>query len=56
MDVVSLFAGAGGLDIGLIQAGHHIVWANDIDADCVETYRHNIGSHIILGDLSLIHI
>lgn len=46
MKVVSLFSGAGGLDLGLIQAGMEIVWANDIFADAASTYRHNIGSHI----------
>jgi DNA (cytosine-5)-methyltransferase 1 len=49
--VVSLFAGAGGLDLGLIQAGFRIVWANDIDNDAVATYRLNIGSHIVSGDI-----
>ena len=51
MRVVSLFSGAGGLDLGLIQAGHNIVWANDFDADCVKTYRQNIGDHIVLGSI-----
>ena len=46
MRVVSLFSGAGGLDLGLIQAGMEIVWANDIFEDAVKTYRHNIGAHI----------
>src|ERR1043165_4815824 len=46
MRIVSLFSGAGGLDQGLIDAGHTIVWANDNDADAVETYRANIGKHI----------
>ena len=32
--------------MGLILAGHEIIWANDIDCDCVETYRANIGHHI----------
>lgn len=35
MKVVSLFSGAGGLDLGLIQAGNEIVYANDIDANAV---------------------
>jgi DNA (cytosine-5)-methyltransferase 1 len=56
MKVISLFSGAGGLDLGLIQAGHDIVWANDNDSDCVETYRKNIGHHIIQGDVSTIDI
>ena len=51
LKVVSLFSGAGGLDLGLIEAGHKIVWANDFDADAVETYRKNIGDHIVLGDI-----
>ena len=49
MKIVSLFSGAGGLDLGLMQAGHSIVWANDVDSDCVKTYAHNIGNHIVLA-------
>ncbi len=56
MKIVSLFSGAGGLDLGLIQAGHEIVWANDIDINAVETYRYNIGNHIILGDIKEISV
>lgn len=51
MKIVSLFSGAGGLDLGLIRAGHEIVWANDFDADCVATYRKNLSNHIQLGDI-----
>jgi len=51
MKIVSLFSGAGGLDLGLIQAGHKIIWANDFDADCIETYKKNIGNHIELGPI-----
>ena len=50
--IISLFSGAGGLDLGFIRAGHTIVWANDIDPDAVETYRKNIGKHVVLGDLA----
>jgi len=52
MKVVSLFSGAGGLDLGFIQAGHDIIWANDNFKDAVKTYRKNIGSHIICDDIS----
>lgn len=54
MKVVSLFSGAGGLDLGFIKAGHDIIWANDNFLDAVETYRKNIGGHIILGDIEKI--
>lgn len=43
MRVISLFSGAGGMDLGFVKAGHTVVWANDHDTDCVRTYRHNIG-------------
>lgn len=51
MKIVSLFSGAGGLDLGLIHSGHDIIWANDFDADAVATYQRNIGSEIVLGDI-----
>jgi DNA (cytosine-5)-methyltransferase 1 len=56
MKIVSLFSGAGGLDLGLIQAGHQIIWANDIDPDSCETYKLNIGDHITRDDISKIKI
>ncbi len=46
MNVVSLFSGAGGLDLGFKKAGFNIVWANDFDKDACHTYRLNIGQHI----------
>lgn len=52
MKIISLFSGAGGFDLGLIMSGHKIVWANDIDKDAVETYRKNIGNHIVEGDIA----
>lgn len=51
MKVVSLFSGAGGLDLGLIRAGNEVLWANDIDANAVATYRKNIGGTIICADI-----
>lgn len=56
MKIISLFSGAGGLDLGLIQAGNEVVWANDIDKDAVATYKENIGSHIVCDDIKNITI
>lgn len=56
MKVVSLFSGAGGLDLGFVMAGHEIIWANDLYVDAVETYRHNIGDHIVCEDISKIDV
>jgi DNA (cytosine-5)-methyltransferase 1 len=44
--IASLFSGAGGLDLGFIQAGFKLVWANDIFAEAAETYKLNLGNHI----------
>jgi DNA (cytosine-5)-methyltransferase 1 len=54
MKVVSLFSGAGGLDLGFIKAGHEVIWANDNFPDAVKTYRNNIGDHIVCEDISKI--
>jgi DNA (cytosine-5)-methyltransferase 1 len=51
MKIVSLFSGCGGLDLGLIQAGHEIIWANDIFIDAAKTYRKNIATHIDERDI-----
>ena len=51
MKIISLFSGAGGLDLGMVQTGNDIVWANDIDKDAVETYRKNIGQEIVCCDI-----
>lgn len=56
MRVVSLFSGAGGLDLGFIKAGHQIIWANDSDKDSCETYLHNIGDHVIHAKIEDIKI
>lgn len=52
--VVSLFSGCGGLDLGFINAGFEVIWANDFFPDAVETYKQNISDHIILGDITKI--
>ncbi|MDI9539891.1 MAG: DNA cytosine methyltransferase [Bacillota bacterium] len=52
--VISLFSGAGGMDIGFINAGFEIVWANDFFKEAVESYKLNIGNHIVFGDITKI--
>ena len=54
LKVLSLFAGAGGMDLGFKNAGYEIIWANDFDADSVKTYKRNLGDHIVLGDIEKI--
>ena len=54
LKVVSLFSGAGGMDIGFINAGFEIIWANDFFQEAVDSYRKNIGKHMIYGDITKI--
>lgn len=71
LNVVSLFSGCGGLDLG-VQGGFHymgrnypknlfnIVFANDIDRDAIRVYKHNKRffdeNHLIEGDIRSIDI
>ena len=41
MDVISLFSGCGGLDLGFKQVGFNIVWANEFDRYIHETFETN---------------
>lgn len=41
MNVISLFAGCGGFDLGFERAGFNVVWANEYDESIHETYRLN---------------
>lgn len=52
MDVVSFFAGCGGLDLGFEQAGFRVVWANDLEPHCRDTYiRNHPNTKFVLGDM-----
>ena len=52
MKICSLFSGIGGIDLGFLQAGFEIVWANEIDRCAVDTYRYNLGDKfIVMGDI-----
>ena len=61
-EVVSLFAGCGGLDLGFLgdftflgkyypRLHNRITWANDNNHAACDTYNNNIGSHIVCGDI-----
>lgn len=49
--VISLFSGAGGMDLGFTEAGFEVIWANDFDIDACRTYTKNIGDHIKYGSI-----
>lgn len=49
--VVSLFAGAGGLDIGFEKQGFQTIWANDIDKDACETHKLWSKAEVVQGDI-----
>ena len=54
--VVSLFAGAGGLDMGFENQGFKTIWANDIDKDACETHRLWSKATVIQGDIGKINL
>ena len=60
--IVSLFSGCGGMDLGFLggfeflgkrfdRTSFNIIWANEINTAACATYKMNIGSHIIEGDI-----
>lgn len=52
MKGISLYSGAGGLDIGFGKAGFEMIWANDFNRYACESYSLNIGKHIRCGDIN----
>ena len=47
---ISLFSGAGGMDVGFENAGIKVVFANELVADAAETYRANHPDCIMIND------
>ncbi len=52
MNVISLFSGCGGLDLGFEKAGFSIPVANEYDPAIYETFKVNhVNTHLIEGDI-----
>ena len=54
MKIISLFSGCGGLDLGFVNAGFEIVYANDIDKVTWETFEKNHG--MIIDKRSILEV
>lgn len=56
MNVISLFAGCGGLDLGFEKAGFNILWANEYDKEIHATYIKNHPDTILnTADVRTVH-
>ena len=49
---IDLFAGCGGLSLGLKNAGFDIILSNEINPDAAKTYKYNIDNNIIIDNIS----
>lgn len=56
LTVAELFAGGGLMAVGLKTAGYRLIYANDFDKNAVKAYRHNLGDHIVHGDITALDI
>jgi len=49
---ISLFCGAGGMDIGFEKAGVDVLWANEFNVDAVDTYcKNHPHTHVVHADI-----
>lgn len=55
MNIVSLFSGAGGLDLGFEKAGFKTIWANEYDSKIWETFETNF-PNTVLDRRSIVNI
>ena len=57
LTICSLFSGIGGIDLGFVQAGFAVAWANEIDKYAANTYKTNLNeSSLVIGDIKKIDI
>lgn len=56
MNIISLFSGAGGMDLGFKNAGFNISIANEFDKKIWETFEINHDSPLIKGDIRKINL
>jgi len=55
MNIISLFSGCGGLDLGFEKAGFRIIWANEFDKKIVDTYKLNF-PHTKLDERNIVNV
>lgn len=53
---VSLFCGAGGLDLGFDKAGFRTLWANDFNADACKTHQNWSNAEVVCGDIAKVDV
>ena len=47
MQIISLFSGAGALDLGFKKAGFQTIWANEYDKEIWETFEKNFSDTVL---------